>query len=387
MSPAVKPFPGVKLRRVSRAEIELLSKSGTNEWLAGVRLAAYELARGLGLGGAKIELARVASVSLEDLRREFPGRWRFAVLADPAADRFGFLALDPVLCGRLQALLSGAGEARRGLFAAGPGENGAVGWLLASALELLSQQDDGRGFEGYRYCGLCESAGSLGRICYQQDSLVGSWFKVRAGWDEGFAVWLEPDSSIQRRPPKRMPFFDLEELKALADLKVSFFLRLGRADLSAREIGQIKPEDLVLFDEIESHGRAILVAGGYCIHGRIERDCFEIDGFEYNLGGEIMDTVDIITSPGADKFDASQLGGLPIELTVEAGRVELSVSRLAGLRAGDVLTMPAAVLGPVELRTAGRLVARGELVDVEGRRGVRLCELAFVHGVDDEDSL
>ncbi|HUU04211.1 MAG TPA: type III secretion system cytoplasmic ring protein SctQ [Myxococcota bacterium] len=387
MRPAIRPFPGVKLRRVSRAEIELLSKSGHSGWLAGVRRAACELARGLGLGGAKLDLARVAAVSLEDLRREFPGRWRFAILADPTAERLGFLALDPVLCGRLQALLSGKGEAGRGWFAAGTGENGAVGWLLASALEVLCQQEDGQGWNGYRYCGLCDSAGSVGRICFQQERLVGTWLKVRAGWDEGFAVWLEPDSSVQRRPPYSVSPDDLEEWKALTDLKVSFGLRLGRAELSGEEIEQIRAGDVVLFDQIDPLGDVSLTAGACSINGRVEGDRFEISRFEYNTGGEVMETADIVTNHGANGFDASQLGGLPLELTVEAGRVELSVSQLAGLRAGDVLTMPAAVLGPVDLRAGGRLVARGELVDVEGKRGVRLCELALVRGVDDEGSL
>ena len=74
---------------------------------------------------------------------------------------------------------------------------------------------------------------------------------------------------------------------------------------------------------------------------------------------------------------------LPVTLTAEAGRVDLTVGQLSGLRAGDVLTLPDALLGPVALRAGDRLVARGELVDVEGRRGVRLLEIGAAAGGGD----
>lgn len=385
MSPAIRAFPHRLLRRIGRAEIDLLSRSGHAQWLGPVRQVADELARRQGLGAARIDLVRLATVNLEDLRHEFPGRWRFAILADSPADRIGFLALDPLLCGRLQALLGGTAEASRGMFAAEPGENGAVGWLMASALELLSEQHQERAFGGYRYCGLCESAGSVGRICIQQERLIGSWLRVRVGWDEGFAVWLEPESSANRRALSEHSVIDIDSNPLLSEIEVEFRCRLGRAELSAAEIAHLGHDDVIVFDPVDPPGCRELSAGVCRITGKIEGNRFEIVGFEHTNGGEVMDSVDITTCPGASEFDASRLGGLPVEISIEAGRVGLSVSRLAKLRAGDVLTMPTAVLGPVDLRASGRLVARGELVDVEGKRGVRVCELALSHGVSDEE--
>jgi type III secretion system YscQ/HrcQ family protein len=66
---------------------------------------------------------------------------------------------------------------------------------------------------------------------------------------------------------------------------------------------------------------------------------------------------------------------LPVELTVELGRLELTATQLMELEAGDVLTLDRPTALRVDLRVGQRLVGRGELVDVEGEAGVRLLEV------------
>jgi type III secretion system YscQ/HrcQ family protein len=65
----------------------------------------------------------------------------------------------------------------------------------------------------------------------------------------------------------------------------------------------------------------------------------------------------------------------PVVVRVELGTVSMSASDWAGLRAGDVIETGRRVAEPVLLRVAGRVVARGELVDVDGEVGVRVREL------------
>jgi type III secretion system YscQ/HrcQ family protein len=65
-------------------------------------------------------------------------------------------------------------------------------------------------------------------------------------------------------------------------------------------------------------------------------------------------------------------GEVPATLTVEIGRVSLPLARLADLRPGDVIELDRDPSEPVELTSGGRLVARGELVQVEDQLGVRV---------------
>jgi type III secretion system YscQ/HrcQ family protein len=63
---------------------------------------------------------------------------------------------------------------------------------------------------------------------------------------------------------------------------------------------------------------------------------------------------------------------VPVTLTVELGRVNLTLSRLADLKPGDVVELSRHSRAPVELTSNGRLVARGELILIDADLGVRV---------------
>ena len=65
----------------------------------------------------------------------------------------------------------------------------------------------------------------------------------------------------------------------------------------------------------------------------------------------------------------------PVVVRVELGAVSMAASDWARLRPGDVIETGRRIAEPVLLRIAGRVVARGELCDVDGEVGVRIREL------------
>lgn len=65
----------------------------------------------------------------------------------------------------------------------------------------------------------------------------------------------------------------------------------------------------------------------------------------------------------------------PVVVRVEVGAISLTVRDWTALHPGDVLAVGRRVGEPVTLRIAGREVARGDLVSVEGEIGVRIREL------------
>ena len=69
------------------------------------------------------------------------------------------------------------------------------------------------------------------------------------------------------------------------------------------------------------------------------------------------------------------LGDLAVTLTVELGRVNLPIARLAELRPGDVVELGRLPGDSVDLTSNGRLVARGELVQVDTELAVRVTHV------------
>jgi len=72
---------------------------------------------------------------------------------------------------------------------------------------------------------------------------------------------------------------------------------------------------------------------------------------------------------------AHPLHGVKIKLRVCVGEAGTTLGELLGARQNDVLTLDRRVEQPVDLLLEGRVVARGQLVAVDGAFAVRITEL------------
>lgn len=84
---------------------------------------------------------------------------------------------------------------------------------------------------------------------------------------------------------------------------------------------------------------------------------------------------------GAARHSASDSEGLsllmdiPLEISVELGRVRMLVKDVVELGNGSIVEIDKAAGEPVDVMVNGRLVARGEVVVIEDNFGVRLTEI------------
>ncbi|MES2665732.1 MAG: FliM/FliN family flagellar motor switch protein [Pseudomonadota bacterium] len=85
-----------------------------------------------------------------------------------------------------------------------------------------------------------------------------------------------------------------------------------------------------------------------------------------------------------DLADANPFSQVPIEITISVGRARPMVRDLLRLSRDAVLTLDRRVDDPVELYVGDRLIARGELQELEGDQAgqlaVRLTEVANLRG-------
>jgi|OM-RGC.v1.028948517 Flagellar motor switch/type III secretory pathway protein len=81
---------------------------------------------------------------------------------------------------------------------------------------------------------------------------------------------------------------------------------------------------------------------------------------------------------GAAKGRDRAIFGVPIEVTVSVGKAHPMISEIVSLRRDSVLPLESRVDDPVEIYVGSKLIARGELQELEdegGRLGVRLTEI------------
>jgi len=85
-----------------------------------------------------------------------------------------------------------------------------------------------------------------------------------------------------------------------------------------------------------------------------------------------------------DPIDMNPFSQVPIEVTISVGRARPMVRDLLRLSKDAILQLDRRIDDPVELYVGDRLIARGELTEMEGENagqlGVRLTEVANLRG-------
>jgi flagellar motor switch protein FliN/FliY len=74
-------------------------------------------------------------------------------------------------------------------------------------------------------------------------------------------------------------------------------------------------------------------------------------------------------------IDLSRLSGIPMSLSVEIGRTNMTVAETLELRVGSIVTLERLAGEPVDLLANGTPIARGEVIVVEEKFGLHITEL------------
>ena len=75
-----------------------------------------------------------------------------------------------------------------------------------------------------------------------------------------------------------------------------------------------------------------------------------------------------------DVLPGAEVDALPVNLVFVAGELQVPFGELGAHGPGFVYELKAPVSSQVEIRANGRTIGTGELVELEGRLGVRILE-------------
>jgi flagellar motor switch protein FliN/FliY len=83
---------------------------------------------------------------------------------------------------------------------------------------------------------------------------------------------------------------------------------------------------------------------------------------------------------GSDAADLGAFGGISVRLSVEVGAVKMCLRDVLALQVGSVHALDRKVDAPVDVLINERLIARGEIVSIGDRFGVKLTEIVVQAG-------
>lgn len=173
-------------------------------------------------------------------------------------------------------------------------------------------------------------------------------------------------------------------------------LRVGETRASVGDVEGLERGDIVVVerahvarDGARFAGRVRLLVGagnGVSMDGRVAESngdeetgartlAVVVEGINRGAGREASERIEMENEELRDGEAGAALEGLLLTLHVELPARRISLEELSRLRAGQVLELGCRPTDPVELVADGRRVAVGELVDVEGRLGVRVTRL------------
>ncbi|MEY4773771.1 MAG: hypothetical protein RIT40_806 [Planctomycetota bacterium] len=80
-------------------------------------------------------------------------------------------------------------------------------------------------------------------------------------------------------------------------------------------------------------------------------------------------------TPGAEALGLDTLMNVPVKVTVEVGKSKIPLGDLVKLAPGSLVTLEREAHEPVDVLVNGKVVARGEVVTIDRRFGVRITSV------------
>jgi flagellar motor switch protein FliN/FliY len=109
------------------------------------------------------------------------------------------------------------------------------------------------------------------------------------------------------------------------------------------------------------------------VHAPSHLSGFSLDDEPLEIAPIATESGDLSPGPRPDNLD--RVLGIQVTVTARLGRVEMPIGTILSLGAGSVIDAAHRVDEPVDLLVNGKLIARGQMVVVNGRLGLRITEI------------
>ncbi|MBU8894998.1 type III secretion system cytoplasmic ring protein SctQ [Corallococcus sp. M34] len=419
---AWRPFTFQNLEKVSREQGLLAERLRWLQPAEGTLAAVAARLKALFDVEVRLSVESVQVRPMAELRRFLGDPAFLAVLAPGALKGRAVMEVELALAhATVDLLLGGAGETV-GLRPLTDIEEGVMGYVILEALKVLSPGLQ-PGVPRPRLDGMSRGVDEVSARLGEDGPMLAVHLQASLGAHSGMIRFVVPSAvlaaaeptveSEQRRTQARADW--AAHARRLSTLRDWLRAEIGVAEISGQDLASLRVKDVLLVDALSARpdrgengtaelrlgsGRAgymaaevILEDGQY--QARITdvilgepghpRAVVEAEGGAQGEEDEEFTNPELDMPPeleGAALDDVNKpegsdlLGDVPLQVAVELARVPVTAEQVVGLRSGQVIELHRGPGEPVELSVNGKVVARGELVEMEGQLGVRILSLA-----------
>ncbi|MBQ3102112.1 FliM/FliN family flagellar motor switch protein [bacterium] len=154
--------------------------------------------------------------------------------------------------------------------------------------------------------------------------------------------------------------------EAIASNSISTYMRVraGSTRLMLNEIKALDVDDIILLEKSQIN-KMYVVNGNFSYEFKVNPDpsiMLDLDEDEHDTGGDIMS-------------DKNMWDDIQIEVSAEFDKVKMSLGELKQMTTGMVVDLADAFNDKISLLVEDKIVAKGDLVIINDRYGVRLTEI------------
>lgn len=415
-----KPFRFRNLERIDRTQTEFIARAHRLAPPSSAAEPLYARFKALFDADARLSLVDMQIRPVSELRRHLGDPSFLTVLAPGALKCRVVLEVELELAHSLvDMLLGGAGETV-GLRPLTDIEEGVMSFVVLEALKALAPSLE-PSVPRLRFEAVARTVDEVAAKLGEDELVLVVQANVTVGPHTGMVRLIVPASVMGAADENRGS--DQKRARLVSDAKanrkllstVRTWLRaeIGQAEIASTDLAYIRVKDVVLMDALTARpdrgeaGTATLRVGRGS--SRVEAEVFVEDGQykarikDFVIGDPAFLRVlpneeaeagarhdENFTNPEnemapdseGDALDANKpegselLADIPLQLAVELARVPVTADEVVALKVGQVIELHRSPGEPVELSVNGKVVARGELVEVEGQLGVRVLSLA-----------
>ncbi len=427
-----QPFYFTGLERISKQQIQLLRRL---EWLIpgarnGSEAVETVVTRLKDMLEEQVSIRYVSTelVVAAKLHRHIADPTFLAILAPLPNKTRGLIEVELGLSHQLiDSLLGGTGEALE-IRPLSEIEEGVMTYVAIESLKALSPALD-NGMPKLRLEGLASSFAEVTAMIPEDDVLAVIAFRMRFGPHEGALRLFIPEGVLeQASPPESAEIrsarlaLDLQSFgRRLSHVKTTLRAEIGAVEILAADLDGLNAGDVVLVDGLSARpdqgvGGTARLRVGMGRHGSLTADVSVKNG-KYYAKVAAMDgapppqpgalaaadeaEAQLAEASESEEGEASEEGessneaeeqfqgsesmadseskslvnDIPLQMTVELGRVTMTGEEVVGIRVGHVFDLSKLSGEPLDLSVNGRVIARGEVVEVDGNLGIRILDL------------